>query len=291
MCEYSYSYGDQSQTEGDLATETLTFGTTKGSKASFPKISFGCGHNNQGTFRKDGSGLIGLGRGPLSLVSQLSSSVGGKFSYCLIPFLQEGNVSSKIAFGQVGEVSGEGVVSTPLVKKSPDTFYFLTLEGFTVGDDKNSTFVPFKRSSSNYFSGDQATEEGNIIIDSGTTLTMLPPDTFSDLALALSKKIQGKTAKDPSGVLELCYQSNGGSDLNIPSVTAQFSGAKIELKPVNTFMQVAENVVCLAMIPAESGVTFSQVAIWGNVAQSNFLVGYDLKGGKVSFKPTDCSKN
>jgi len=269
-----------------LATETLTFGTTNGSEASFPKISFGCGHNNQGTFRKDGSGLIGLGGGPLSLVSQLSSSVGGKFSYCLIPFLQEGNVSSKIGFGQVGAVSGKGVVSTPLVKKSPETFYFLTLEGFTVGDDnENSTFVPFKRSSSNDFSGDQTAEEGNIIIDSGTTLTMLPSDMFSDLSSALEEKIQGTKAEDPSGVLQLCYQSNGGNDLNIPSVTAQFSGAKIELKPVNTFIQVAEDVVCLAMMPA------GQIAIWGNVAQSNFLVGYDLEEGKVSFKPTDCSKN
>ncbi|KAJ8438705.1 hypothetical protein Cgig2_013751 [Carnegiea gigantea] len=274
-CKYSYAYGDQSQTEGDLATETLTFGTTKGSKASFPKVSLGCGHNNQGTFREDGSGLIGLGGGPLSLVSQLTSSAGGKFSYCLIPFLQEGNFSSKISFGQAAEVSGRGVVSTPLVKKSPDTFYFLTLEGLTVGDDnETSTFVSFKRSSTNDFSRDQ-TEEGNIIIDSGTTLTMLPSDMFSELNSALAEKIQGTQVDDPSGVLQLCYQSNGAKDLNIPTITAQFSGAKIELNPVNTFIQVAEEVVCLAMVPAD------QIAIWGNIAQSNFLVGYDLEGGKI----------
>ncbi|KAL6312570.1 hypothetical protein AAG906_005966 [Vitis piasezkii] len=37
-CEYRYSYGDNSSTQGVLATETFTFGD-----ASVPKIGFGCG--------------------------------------------------------------------------------------------------------------------------------------------------------------------------------------------------------------------------------------------------------
>ncbi|KAJ6299012.1 hypothetical protein OIU76_020063 [Salix suchowensis] len=74
-CEYLYTYGDYSSTQGILASETLTFG-----KASVPNVAFGCGADNEGSGFSQGAGLVGLGRGPLSLVSQLKEP---KFSYCL----------------------------------------------------------------------------------------------------------------------------------------------------------------------------------------------------------------
>ena len=79
-CQYDYLYGDQSFTDGDLGVETLTIGSTTSHQATIPKIVFGCGHNNDGTFGEAGSGIIGLGGDPLSLVSQLNKSIGGKFS-------------------------------------------------------------------------------------------------------------------------------------------------------------------------------------------------------------------
>lgn len=277
-CSYSYKYGDTSHTLGDVATETLTFKSQQNDNTtSFSRVAFGCGHNNVGSFQEDGSGLIGLGGGPLSLVSQLSPSIGRKFSYCLIPFSQEGNITSQINFGTSGEVSGHGVVSTPLVKKSPNTFYFLTLEGISVGKNR---LVFSKRSSIS--SVDYEVDEGNIIIDSGTTLTFLPTDFFDDLVNALGQAIQGRPVEDPFGTLQLCYQDD--EHLNIPNITAHFTGADVQLMPVNTFIKVSEDVVCFAMVAADN------VALFGNIAQGNYLVGYDLEEGKVSFKPADCTK-
>ncbi|CAN7006962.1 unnamed protein product [Brassica rapa subsp. trilocularis] len=71
VCKYRYSYGDQSFTKGDVATETISVGTASGSPVSFPGTVFGCGYNNGGTFDETGSGIIGLGGGEISLVSQL----------------------------------------------------------------------------------------------------------------------------------------------------------------------------------------------------------------------------
>ncbi|KNA10454.1 hypothetical protein SOVF_144280 [Spinacia oleracea] len=282
-CTYSYSYGDHSHTSGDMASDTLTFTSQNGGNnaTSFPSVSFGCGQDNTGSFMEDGSGLIGLGGGPLSLVSQLSSSIGGKFSYCLIPFSNQGNnLTSKISFGTNGVVSGRGVVSTPLIiNKSNPTFYFLTLEAITVAKNRVS-FSNTKRSP--LVSDDYGSNEGNIIIDSGTTLTLLPEDMFTDLVNALSQVIQGKQVDDPTGNFQLCYQAS--EDLNIPNITAHFTDADLQLTPVNTFVKVSEDVVCFAMIPADS------MAIFGNVAQGNYLVGYDLEEGTVSFKPTDCTE-
>ncbi|KAI4327935.1 hypothetical protein L6164_020341 [Bauhinia variegata] len=175
-CEYSYSYGDNSYTNGDLATETLTFGINK--PVSFPKVVFGCGHDNGGNFDKEGSGLLGLGGGKLSLISQLGDSINKKFSYCLVP--TESNVSGKISSGSDAITSGSSAVTTPLVKQSVDTFYFLTLEAISVGIQR----IAFKGSSKAITDA----YEGNIIIDSGTTLTYLPPEFIDDLIPALEKK-------------------------------------------------------------------------------------------------------
>jgi hypothetical protein len=98
----SYSYGDLSFTCGDLAVEMLTIGS-----ASIPDIVFGCVHHNNGTFGEAGSGIIGLGGGSFSLISQLNKSFGGSFSYGLSQ-----NTTSKISFGGNAVVSGSGVAES-----------------------------------------------------------------------------------------------------------------------------------------------------------------------------------
>ncbi|KAK9696892.1 hypothetical protein RND81_08G003800 [Saponaria officinalis] len=253
VCNYLYQYGDKSHTSGDIAAETITFNSRKTSK----------GHT---------SGLVGLGGGPLSLVSQLSPLINGKFSYCLIPSFEEGNYTSTINFGTRGRVSGPGVISTPLVRNDPNTFYFLTLKAITFGKSK----IPFSR---NPFTNQ--TNQGNIIIDSGSTLTYLPSDFFDDLYTTIKDVIHGEEVEDPTGYLKLCY--NGGvDDLNIPNMIAHFDGGDVTWKSSNTFIQVSDGVTCLAIVPGG--------AFIGNIAQSNFLIGYDLIEGKVSFKPMDCTK-
>ncbi|XP_043692906.1 aspartic proteinase CDR1-like [Telopea speciosissima] len=267
---YSNFYGGRSSTRGFLAIETFTLGSTSGSSVALPEKIFGCGHNNEGTFDERESGLVGLGGGPLSLISQLKSSIGGKFSYCLVPFEKE-NVTSKLNFGSEAVVLGDDVVPTPLVIKDPVTFYYVTLEGISVGN-KRLTY----KSSSNV-----AAEKGNIILDSGTTLTYVPSDFYQNLESEVKKLIHGKSFGYP---LPLCY--NASTDVNV-SITAHFSGADVKLKPQNTFFRLSKKVLCFAFIPHVE----DDMGIFGNIAQMDFLVGYDLEKRKVYFKPADCSKH
>ncbi|EEF38361.1 Aspartic proteinase nepenthesin-1 precursor, putative [Ricinus communis] len=271
-CHYSYSYGDRSFTSGNVAADTITLGSTSGRPVLLPKAIIGCGHNNGGSFTEKGSGIVGLGGGPISLISQLGSTIDGKFSYCLVPLSSNATNSSKLNFGSNGIVSGGGVQSTPLISKDPDTFYFLTLEAVSVGSER----IKFPGSSF-------GTSEGNIIIDSGTTLTLFPEDFFSELSSAVQDAVAGTPVEDPSGILSLCYSID--ADLKFPSITAHFDGADVKLNPLNTFVQVSDTVLCFAFNPINSG------AIFGNLAQMNFLVGYDLEGKTVSFKPTDCTQD
>ncbi|KAL0013160.1 hypothetical protein SO802_000229 [Lithocarpus litseifolius] len=189
ICFYNYTYGDNSYTRGDLGVETLTFGSTTGHRVKIPRIFFGCSNNNDNIFDEESSGIIGLGGGPLSLVSQLNKA------------------SSK--------------------------------------------------ASSNV---------GNMIIDSGTTYTFLPPEFHKDLVSVLLKTIYAKRVKDPKDVLSPCFRSKG--DIDIPIIRAHFTGADVKLKPINTFARMDDDLECFTMIPSPDN-----LAIFGNLAEINFLVG------------------
>ncbi|KAL0397167.1 UNVERIFIED_CONTAM: protein ASPARTIC PROTEASE IN GUARD CELL 2 [Sesamum calycinum] len=82
-CNYVVTYGDGSYSHGELGSDHLVLGTTP-----VENFVFGCGRNNKGLFGA-ASGLMGLGRSDLSLISQ-TSNVFGEFSHtaCLILMLQ-----------------------------------------------------------------------------------------------------------------------------------------------------------------------------------------------------------
>ncbi|KAF5735277.1 putative Eukaryotic aspartyl protease family protein [Tripterygium wilfordii] len=89
--------------------DTLTFGSTAGLPVSFPKLIFGCGHNNAGTFKERATGIVGLGGGSVSLIPQL----------------------------------GAGVVSTPITSQALyPVFYYLTLEAISVGNKRIENTKP-----------------------------------------------------------------------------------------------------------------------------------------------------
>ncbi|XP_042029990.1 aspartic proteinase CDR1-like [Salvia splendens] len=284
VCNYSIQYGDRSYSRGDLATETLTLGANE----SVPATIIGCGHVDQGTFGAGASGIVGLGGGKESLIRQMQSSIKGKFSYCLVPISGRSSQPSKMHFGDEAVVSGAGVLTTPIVAKSPDTFYYLTLEGMSVGN-KRFNLAPL--SSDDDEGGDEGGDvfqsgEGNIIIDSGTTLTFLPSEMYREVETAVKREVGMKEIADPARQLKLCYPATEEFESRIPEITAHFKGTDVKLKAYNAFVKTSESSVCFAF--AES--TSLGIAIYGNLAQMDFLIGYDLVKKTVSFKPTDCSQ-
>ncbi|PQQ05618.1 aspartic proteinase CDR1 [Prunus yedoensis var. nudiflora] len=103
--------------------------------------------------------------------------------------------------------------------------------------------------------------EGNIIIDSGTTLTILPEDLYSYL-------------ED-----EVAGHSRESNEFKAPSMTVHFHGADVKLESRNTFFRHNEEILCFAF--ALDGYYGS----YGNLAQMNFLVGYDLQKHTVTLLP------
>ncbi|KAI4354973.1 hypothetical protein L6164_003793 [Bauhinia variegata] len=262
-CIYLYAYGDQSFTIGNLATESINLGYKMGHPITLPKAVFGCGHNNQFTTSDNPTGLVGLGGGPLSLISQLGDLVGHKFTYCLLPF--SSSSTSKLKFGSKAIISGDGVVSTPIYSKNPPSYYYLNLEGITVGQKTVQT-------------GESG---GNIVIDSGTTLTMLETSFYNSVAEGVKEAIGADAVENPPSPFNLCFPYDSASS-KVPDFVFHFTGADLTLHGQNLFA-VQDQSLCLLVLPTDS------LSIFGNTAQVNYQVEYDLEGKQVSFAPADCT--
>ncbi|CAN0892783.1 Aspartic proteinase CDR1 [Linum grandiflorum] len=246
VCHYKFIYGDDSYTLGDFAFETLTFKSSSNLEGfvSFENTLIGCSYDDSLTPASEGSGIIGLGHGPASLITQLGPLIDWKFSYCLL--LPDGDkLLSTIDFGKDIDVAGDDVVSTPLSYEASRPYYLLRLQAMSVGDVR----ITFGGS----FSDDQ-----NITLD---------------------KTI----VKGPFVLSDLCYKLDPGSPIKAPPITMHFLGADLELPVSNTFLKVNDTVTCFAFSPLDNG-----LSVFGNVAQQNFLIGYDLGKKTVSFKPADC---
>ncbi|CAH8361243.1 unnamed protein product [Eruca vesicaria subsp. sativa] len=269
-CDYDVVYGDKSYSIGSFVSETVSIKSTSGQSYVMPETIIGCSHNNS-AFKTSGSGIVGLNWKPLSLISQMGKHMLGAISYCFSP---EG--TSNINFGSNAIVSGEGTVTTPMFKKKEGPgLYYLNLDAVSVEKTRIETLgTPFHAS------------DGNIVIDSGSTLTTLPASYCSLVREAVEKFVEAERVTSKDGTL--CYKTNT-MDV-FPVITMHFTGgADLVLGKTNTYMAVNGGDICLAIIcgptiPLPGGVD----AIFGNRAQNNFLVGYDDSSRLFSFKPTDC---
>ncbi|XP_072955770.1 aspartic proteinase nepenthesin-2-like [Typha angustifolia] len=161
-CTYLYSYVGGTSTEGYLATETFILGSD-----AVPGMAFGCGIVNSDA-PDNSSGILGLSRGDLSLVSQLGV---GRFSYCLTSYGDRS--TSPLLLGSLANLSSSAIQSTPLVENpiAPySSFYYLSLGGITIGN----TLLPISSTAFEL----AADGSGGLIIDSGTTITYLIDEAY-----------------------------------------------------------------------------------------------------------------
>ncbi|EAZ40112.1 aspartic proteinase nepenthesin-2 [Oryza sativa Japonica Group] len=284
-CAYNYTYGS-GYTAGYLATETLTVGD-----GTFPKVAFGCSTENG---VDNSSGIVGLGRGPLSLVSQLAV---GRFSYCLRSDMADGG-ASPILFGSLAKLTeGSVVQSTPLLKNpylQRSTHYYVNLTGIAV----DSTELPVTGST---FGFTQTGLGGGTIVDSGTTLTYLAKDGYAMVKQAFQSQMANLNQTTPaSGApydLDLCYKPSaggGGKAVRVPRLALRFAGGAKYNVPVQNYFAGVEadsqgrvTVACLLVLPATDDLPIS---IIGNLMQMDMHLLYDIDGGMFSFAPADCAK-
>ncbi|XP_016486879.1 aspartic proteinase CDR1-like [Nicotiana tabacum] len=195
------------------------------------------------------SGVIEIGASYASLVSQLSPTFGQKISYYFMP-REQLDIPSKLTFGD-----------NPVIVKPTFVYYFLTLLGIPVSEQKLDLVV----NSSRVF------QEENIVIDSGTTYTFFPTLFYNQFNTLVREAIKVEPWVDNSSSrLSLCYKDLKGTD--IPPMTLHFIGADVLLSGENIMPPIlnSSKLQCLAFK------RMVDQSFFGNMAQSNFLVGYNF---------------
>lgn len=263
-CLYEVSYGDGSYTVGDFVTETVTVGDS-----TLRNIAIGCGHNNEGLFI-GAAGLLGLGGGSLSFPAQLNST---SFSYCLVD-----RDSDSVSTLEFDSPFPPDAVTAPL-RRNPglDTFYYVGLEGISVGGE----MLPIPETA---FEVDSA-GSGGIVVDSGTAVTRLQNDVYILLRDAFVKGARDLPAANGVSLFDTCYDLSSKNSVDVPSVAFHFGEGKVLVLPARNYLVPVDSVgtFCFAFAP-----TFSALSIIGNVEQQGTRVSFDLANSLVGFSPNRC---
>ncbi|GAB4827854.1 hypothetical protein Ancab_034738 [Ancistrocladus abbreviatus] len=268
-CQYIYNYKDGSSTQGYMGSETFTFEST-----SVPNIGFGCGENNSAFGGSNGAGLVGMGRGLLSLPYQVNAN---QFSYCLTSV--GSTATSTLQIGSLSAPAGGSTMTTPLIQNpQKPTFYYLGLNDISVGGSPlNIPQGTFALNSDG---------SGGLIIDSGTTITYLVNSAYSMVKQAFTSQTNLPAYTGPSVGFDCCFQlPSDTSNMQVPSIVMHFNGADISLPAENCFIKVSPEVACLAIGGAQG------TSVYGNIQQQNFEILYDLSNNVLSFTPTQCGSS
>ncbi|CAI5486003.1 unnamed protein product [Closterium sp. Naga37s-1] len=128
-CQYMLEYGDGSTTAGDLLFDSLALLSTS-KKSANATIAFGCGVHQSGRLASPSStaslsGVMGLGRGPLSVVTQLAAQgvLHESFSLCLEGRQRGGH----LVLGRRRLPDTNSTVTAPLAPSDDLTVYRLPL--------------------------------------------------------------------------------------------------------------------------------------------------------------------
>lgn len=285
-CAYSILYGDNAFTTGYLASESLTFTSDKNRDVTIRDVVFGCGIKNIGFKESSRTNLVagnfGLGPGKRSFLIQKKKSVTlGRFSYCLPPIDAMHKTTIFLRFG--GDIKQRrGLQSTPLKIYPNMPFYFVELRGISVGKTRVNIPQPV-------IAPDQQ-GRGGCIVDSGTTMSLLPPLVYEKLTEVLIKNHLSSYKRTRNmGILKFCYSfpRNGGIK-DLPNITFHLQDADLVMPPRLLYVggkNVFGRFFCLAMFPEDMiGLT-----VIGAFQQSDTRFIFDTVKQKLYFGPEDCS--
>lgn len=256
-------------------------------------MAFGCGFHVSGpsltgSSFNGASGVMGLGRGPISFSSQLGRRFGRSFSYCLMDYTLSPPPTSYLMIGDVVSPAKDNksmISYTPLlINRAAPTFYYITVKGVFVDGVK----LPIDPS---VWSIDEL-GNGGTVIDSGTTLTFLTEPAYREILSAFKRRVKLPSpapggASSQSG-FDLCVNVTGVSKPRLPRMSLELGGEAVYSPPPrNYFIEITEGIKCLAIQPVEAG--SGRFSVIGNLMQQGFLFEFDMDKSRLGFSRRDCA--
>ncbi|XP_065866542.1 aspartic proteinase CDR1-like [Euphorbia lathyris] len=268
-CVYKETYLGGSVTEGIVASDTF--------ENSF-NLNFGCSKNNQNFdgFKGKFGGVLGLSLSPISLLQQLGHVTQRRFSYCLVPFYGEANVSSFLRFGSEINTHGRTFKSTPIVSPPNADYYYMDLRDISV-EGKRMEFP------ANMFAI-KRDRSGGCFIDSGTTFTHIVEPAYKVVLKAFQNyfgKYGIRPIRLPHLHYDLCYRNK--EEVEFAVMTFHFQGADFEVEPENLYVDIEkDDAFCLGLTSSPS------LTIIGAMQQVDTRFIYDAAARRIYFSPENC---
>lgn len=282
------SYADASSSEGNLATDIFNFGSDTISGLVFGCMDTGFSSNPDEDSRN--TGLMGMNRGSLSLVSQMGFP---KFSYCI----SGSNMSGLLLLGEAN--FSTPLNYTPLVQISLPLPYFdrvaytVRLEGIRV----NNTLLSLPKS---IFEPDH-TGAGQTMVDSGTQFTFLLGPVYDALRTEFLNQTRGflRVLDDPDfvfqGTMDLCYLIPRTHRVwlpVLPAITMVFHGAEMTVPGERVLYRVPnevrgnDSVFCMSF--GNSDLIGVEAYVIGHHHQQNVWMEYDLEKSRIGLAHVQC---
>ncbi|PON79336.1 Aspartic peptidase [Trema orientale] len=268
-CLFNQSYGGDSSFSATLAHDSLRLATDV-----IPNFAFGCINSVSGGSVPP-QGLLGLGRGPMSLLSQSGSLYSGVFSYCL-PSFKSYYFSGSLKLGPSGQP--KNIRTTPLLRNPHrPSLYYVNLTGVSVG----RVLVPI---APEHLAFDPKTGAGTVI-DSGTVISRFVEPVYAAIRDEFRKQVKGPFST--LGAFDTCFEATN-EDV-APAITLHLTGLDLKLPLENSLIHSsAGTVACLAMAAAPANVN-SVLNVIANLQQQNLRILFDVANSRLGIARELCN--
>nr|KJB14596.1 hypothetical protein B456_002G132900 [Gossypium raimondii]KJB14597.1 hypothetical protein B456_002G132900 [Gossypium raimondii] len=277
QCTYDRRYAEMSSSSGVLGEDIVSFGNE--SELVPQRAVFGCENRETGDlYSQRADGIMGLGRGQLSIVDQLvdKSVIGDSFSLCY----------GGMDVGGGAMVLGKITPPPEMVFSHSDPFrspyYNIELKEMHVAGKRLK--LP-----TGVFDGRHGT-----VLDSGTTYAYFQKDAFVAFRDAILREVHSlKRVRGPDpNYDDICF-SGAGRDVSqlsksFPEVEMVFNnGNKLLLSPENYLFRHTKLIgaYCLGIFANAESTT-----LLGGIVVRNTLVTYDRDNDRIGFLKTNCSE-
>ncbi|KAL1354630.1 hypothetical protein HN51_006690 [Arachis hypogaea] len=278
QCTYERRYAEMSSSSGVLGEDVVSFGNQ--SDLAPQRAVFGCENVETGDlYSQHADGIMGLGRGELSIMDQLVEKkvVSDSFSLCY------GGMDVGGGAMVLGGMSSPADMVFTHSDRHRSPYYNINLKEIHVAGKR----LPLN---TKVFNGKHGT-----VLDSGTTYAYLPQFAFLAFKHAImkeAKSLKRIPGPDPN-YNDICF-SGAGIDVSqlsnkFPAVDMVFdNGHKLSLSPENYLFRHSKvrGAYCLGVFPNENDLT----TLLGGIIVRNTLVMYDREHSKIGFWKTNCSE-
>ncbi|KAL5989896.1 hypothetical protein ACLOJK_010791 [Asimina triloba] len=278
-CYYQYGYLGGSRSMGFYANESATVYLAGGGRRKIKGILIGCSTSFGGSTNNMVDGILGLGHsGGYSFSDVSLKHFGGKFSYCLVDRHSSRNQNNYLIFGPTPQPSSSSMTYATLIANELNVpHYGVDVKGISVGGvmlDIPPMVWDLK-------------SRGGAIIDSGTTLTLLPEPAFVPVMKAFRDALKG-FREVPDEMFDFCFSTeNGFMEDAVPRFVWHLGESVRFEPPLKSYILSDvgfENIRCLGFW----GIPWPGITIIGNLMQQEHFWEFDIKNGRLGFRPSSC---